>query len=477
MGNSWESFTPATELGGITLHSIIFIRKIYFGTILFCLVTGLVACSEEVNDSELEGDLNIGVYLIDDMNFPFFEQRYVTWFNFAHKAIDVEIVSKYEDYGSVHTYYADPLVDSVVGMKTWLHESPPPDIVVMKVEQYLELVDEGLFYPLDSLFAKSKLNIDDLASSVRDLLSHPTDRQLYGIAPTYSTDALVFNKEIFAETGVEEPWEGITWAELFVLSERIASESGSRSTYGFSFHPEYDGRWFDHMLQKYCYPQGMRMYDESAQMEVTTHPWQQTWSEMIRLMKLDGIPNWTLHGDTEASFYNGNIAMTLISFEHLQTMDMRLDESERMDWGVVSAPRFADGQQSGNATMDYVFAIHQHAENIDNAWFYLQTLLDRQWYEDYGGKQFPMLEKTRVGLAHSEVLSVFEDFRLNVHPHAAVDDSRALFFGRIKTVGRWLFENSLSDQLTVAEALAEWEAEGNKALAKAVEYSISGFRY
>src|SRR5699024_8843892 len=113
-----------------------------------------------------------------------------------------------------HTYYADPLVDSVVGMKTWLHESPPPDIVVMKVEQYLELVDEGLFYPLDSLFAKSKLNIDDLASSVRDLLSHPTDRQLYGIAPTYSTDALVFNKEIFAETGVEEPWEGITWAEL-----------------------------------------------------------------------------------------------------------------------------------------------------------------------------------------------------------------------------------------------------------------------
>ena len=127
--------------------------------------------------------------------------------------------------------------------------------------------------------------------------------------------------------------------------------------------------------------------------------------------------------------------------------------------------------------MDYVFAIHQHAENIDNAWFYLQTLLDRQWYEDYGGKQLPMLEKTRVGLAHSEVLSVFEDFRLNVHPHAAVDDSRALFFGRIKTVGRWLFENSLSDQLTVAEALAEWEAEGNKALAKAVEYSISGFRY
>ena len=59
--------------------------------------------------------------------------------------------------------------------------------------------------------------------------------KLYALAPTFSSSALIYNKKMFQDAGVDFPKDGMTWDETFDLSKRLAKGEGESRINGFSF--------------------------------------------------------------------------------------------------------------------------------------------------------------------------------------------------------------------------------------------------
>ncbi|PTQ57605.1 MAG: N-Acetyl-D-glucosamine ABC transport system, sugar-binding protein [Candidatus Carbobacillus altaicus] len=116
-------------------------------------------------------------------------------------------------------------------LTSYLESADAPDVLILQWDPYTfeALIDRGLLLSLDSYIEKDQIDLTQFAPIVREALTSPADGSLYGLAPSFFSYALFYNKDLLDAEGVPYPQDGETWEELWSKAEVFAHPPGSAS--------------------------------------------------------------------------------------------------------------------------------------------------------------------------------------------------------------------------------------------------------
>ena len=141
------------------------------------------------------------------------QQALVDKFNEEHDDIEVTL----EAYGS----------DFDTKISAGMGSGDTPDVMYMwNYPSYYEGLE-----PLDDYIAEEG---EDYKSNFYDTLwdYNTMDDSIYGIPVGFTTHCLFYNKDLFAQAGVEEPTEDWTWDDLQTAAKTISEKTDAA---GFAF--------------------------------------------------------------------------------------------------------------------------------------------------------------------------------------------------------------------------------------------------
>ncbi|MCC3372904.1 ABC transporter substrate-binding protein [Cohnella sp. REN36] len=479
------------------------IRRIAAGGMaLTMLVPLLAACNsgDDKNDPKNRHTLRIGTMYGSSQDEYWFRQQYTDLFEFSHSNIDIEIVPAI-DY--TETQFEEPEkqqqpVDQLAKVKAIMTGANPVDVMIIDQPSLLtQLVQENLVKPLDPMIKEDKIDTTAFVPTVIDGIKElGGDEQLYALTPTFMPSALFYNKTLFQKAGVELPTDGMSWDDVFNMAKRLASGKGGKDgTYGFTFN-QWGGSDPYSDVQSYVAPLKMRLYDEKAEkMTVNTPQWANAWTKIADLYKNHVVPN---QEDMQAIyssqqpydgkqiynpyqnqlFYMGKSAMMIGQYSllnELETFGKNYEKlkMQKLDWDVVTVPQFTN-EAPGigiNINLSTLSAINAKAANPDDAWEFIKFMSGEEWakFKSRSSYEMPSRKdfiKVRDGMSYN--LDAFT--KLKPVPQLSMSDLKLqqerTNLSYIDQLGRTEFNKVMQGQMTVQEALKEFEEKGNDLLQK-----------
>jgi hypothetical protein len=80
-------------------------------------------------------------------------------------------------------------------------------------------------YELDAAIEQdSEFSLEGILPGAIQKMRSMGDGKLYDLAPTFSSDAIFYNKKLFEEYGVPLPQDGMIWNDLLLLAERFLAD-------------------------------------------------------------------------------------------------------------------------------------------------------------------------------------------------------------------------------------------------------------
>ncbi len=118
-------------------------------------------------------------------------------------------------------------------IKTMVGSGTEPDIYYMDIFQFPFFAQQGVLQPLDEYMAAAGVSRDEFLDTLINAFTF--EGKTYGIPKDFNTLALFYNKDLFAEAGVEEPTNDWTWEDLKAAAQKITEATGVA---GFSVPPD-----------------------------------------------------------------------------------------------------------------------------------------------------------------------------------------------------------------------------------------------
>lgn len=412
----------------------------------------------------------------------YFRMQYTNIFEYNHPGIEIEIINT-----QINKDNLDPL-DALLQL---MESDQPPDVVMMNYDQLPELIDRNMLVPLSNRLDETKL-IDKGYSStiyngIRDL---STDGQVYALAPFFNASALIYNKQIFKDAGVESPQDNMTWEQIFTLAERISKQDSKIPTYGFAFSPQRRQDVF-HSLDLYTAPMQLHYLNETAdQMVVDTDSWEKVWKQIYELQHKGIIPpvynsnhlNPYVEGLADQSpfpndyFRMGLLGMTIISYDQLyRFMEMNehadhIPNYTAIDWDIVTVPcHDAYANQVSHIEMIGLMAISAKAQNAEDAWKFIEFINSPEWSRIKSGNhdQLPVYQQyTQIPYGIDYNIEAF----YKVKPCNFLEKNYAKLKRTTPGIedalkeGQSEMRSMLLGEQTAREGLKAWQEQGNQIL-------------
>ena len=121
-------------------------------------------------------------------------------------------------------------------MKTRLVGDAAPDVFYLDALEAPFLMSQNVLEPLDG-YIKPEFELTDFEPTLLDTFKYKAT--IYGLPKDYSTLALFYNKQAFANAGLENPPQ--TWEELRAYAKKLTidtNKDGRIDQYGFGENPE-----------------------------------------------------------------------------------------------------------------------------------------------------------------------------------------------------------------------------------------------
>lgn len=202
-------------------------RSIRLLALTISLVLGLLALTGCMDDHHEVGAKQVLKVLdSDERNF---NTNYGDYVNAAFPELEIEVISSSEamDY----KLSAD---ERLKRMKALIEGEQPDLILLQDTDMYKSLADEGLLDDLSLFLSQDKTLASHIYPGILEEMKHNRDELLYGLSPDWSPQLLYYNADLFSRLGIEPPKDGMTWAEMLQLAERITqSDSSGEGAIGF----------------------------------------------------------------------------------------------------------------------------------------------------------------------------------------------------------------------------------------------------
>ncbi|RAV08337.1 ABC transporter substrate-binding protein [Paenibacillus contaminans] len=248
---------------------------------------------------------------------------------------------------------------------------------------FAQWVKDGRLLDLEPLIKQDKFDIESMHPAVVDTVRHMGSGKLYGLAHSFGSSALMYNKDLFDREQIPYPKDGMTWEEVIALAKRFpANGEGENRIYGiYSNSPTpYD------LIGRIGGLAGQRVTDpEGSRVTVQTEEWKRSWELVIDAYRAGTIylapendmpaPGSTLKdSQMRDKFMIGQAAMTIVQPYSLdQFASYKSSGFKSFDWELVTEP--VDGNRPGESNSFYaqdIFAINAKAPNKQAAWEIIQ---------------------------------------------------------------------------------------------------------
>lgn len=460
--------------------------------IMTLMIPMLAACSNnDKNEGQEERVLRIGI-MYGGYDDSYFRQQFTDIYEMTHKNVRIDIVPAIDysqmqyDNQSSEEPYKEP--DREEALKKLLTGDNPVDIIVTDAGYFRKLARDGMLMQLDTKMQAENFDTSDFVPAVYEGLKNMGDGNLYGLTPTFSSTALIYNKKMFTEKGVPFPEDNMTWDEIFNLARQVKSGEGEDQKYGFSFERYMGSDLFNSMLYSYITPLNLRMIDEKGEkMTVNGAAWEKVWESMKQLAKEKIVPSGNneemmlKQASGEAGpfdydlFLSGKVAMSLTDSGYLNN-DLynamrnatKIKNFTPFEWDVVTVPSHEEALGiSGTVNLYNIFGINNKAPNAEDAWDFIKYINSPDWAKIRSRSSYEMVSrksyiKPKEGTDYN--IAAFYNVKPIVPTSTNQNDIYTLVpnFWQIQDAGRMLFQEVIEDKKSVKEALAEWEKKGNE---------------
>jgi len=289
--------------------------------------------------------------------------------------IDFKVVSMQSLYKPNQSYG-----DYMAAFDKFLEEQKPDIIMPNGIEQLEKWVDEGKLYPLDGAIKQDKFDIENMNPNVIEFLKSRTKGKLYGLAPSFSAQALFYNKDLFDKHGVSYPKDKMTWEEVFALAKKFPSDGqGDARIFGLGFsYP----RPASNMVQQVASAKGFKMLEpDGKKVTFDSKEFKDAMSLVLDAYQAKAIQTpeeskkqegpMTMEAMLKTrSFVTGNAAMSLDGYNLISDLNNAEQFNiKKVNWDVVTLPVDpANPDGTSGIYPNPILGISSDCENIRAAW-------------------------------------------------------------------------------------------------------------
>lgn len=441
---------------------------------LSCLmVAGCSAGPAKEAEKAAETPSSIKVMFYDE---NYFFQAYGNMFISKYPNIDIEVVNMQGIFQEGKDYNKS--------LKEFI-EKEKPDVVMVNKEIIGELAEEGKLVELDPLIERDKYSLDSYFPSVLDLLKEEGNGKLYGLAPTFSSNVIYYNADLFAEHGVDVPKDGMTWQELVDTAKRFPT-TGDEKTRIYGFGMQYGGNTLEQLASMMGSAQGLQIINtDTMTLSVNTDSWKEVYQMALDVWNSGTVYKSKPENNNEMRtmedyfagqpFIMGKAAMTIdgtYMIQNLKQAKSAMKDYKPFQVGIAAGPVDpANPDKTYSSYISDVFGIHSSSSNPDAAWEFVKYVNS----EEFAKIQSRTLNNgmpTRMGIVSDvDGLSMETFYKLQPASVPSVNDSKIPmdFYGKFQPILSKELKQIEDKKKSIDEALNSIQQEGQEALDKAVK--------
>jgi multiple sugar transport system substrate-binding protein len=225
---------------------------------------------------------------------------------------------------------------------------------------------------------RDNLDLSDVLPSSIQALKDRGNGSLYGLAPTFNSRSLIYNKTLFDQYHISYPTDQMSWDEILNLAKQFPkSENEEARIYGF--HEMYMSMLSPtYLIKMIANTNGLQfMNDKATQVTMDSEAWNHAFH-----LAIDGYQSGLLHKPATVVIKNnvveksdqlamdlftkGKAAMTLDTVEfYSRTTSKKLG----FEVGVVTAPVSATQPNTSTFFQNgHIYAINAKSANPDAVW-------------------------------------------------------------------------------------------------------------
>ncbi|PZD93229.1 hypothetical protein DNH61_24605 [Paenibacillus sambharensis] len=351
------------------------------------------------------------------------------------------------------------------------------DLVYMNgTEAYKRAAQDGKLRAISYLDNGSEL-AEGLSPVVTALLGAAVpDGQLYGLAPTFHSAALYFNKTLFDEYRVPYPVNGMSWQDVFALASQFPAETteGER-LYGLQMN-YYRDVTLNFIIQAGEAQQLSYMDPKTYKVTMNTDSWRKIWSYAVEAFRTGAVYDKGEDMDSmqAPAFFTQDAAMTVGSHNVAYSMEpfSRQSGEEVMDWGMVTVPADpADPVYSTSYAVYDIFGVSVAAEHPKEAAELLKFIVSdpvnsRLVARNQPNYGLPAITDYIIPVGEHDLspLYALKPAPHHVDPYLVIEPE---ILDAFKTAAQAVLDKAIAGELTIEEAVAEAERSGQAAVDEA----------
>lgn len=310
-----------------------------------------------------------------------FYSQYGSLFLAKYPNIDIEVVS-------TESIKYEPNKDMNKAYEAFIEEQQP-DVIMMSADSYEKLAANGMLYDLDGVIAQDKFDIQNILPAVKDYLKAKGGGKLYGLAPNFYSQAIFYNKDLFAKYGISEPKDQMSWEEMLELAQRFPTDGDEKERiYGLMFNSYSDSLY--NAVSMVGTSKGLGFVDpDKQQMTIDNDSWHVVFKLVLDAFKSGAMYRPKPEANQMKSFSSqedflmrdpfvaGKVAMT-INGSYL-TNDLKQLKSAVQDkafnWDVVTSPVDPQNLNTGyGLSVNQIFAVNAKSSHMRAAWEFVKYI-------------------------------------------------------------------------------------------------------
>jgi multiple sugar transport system substrate-binding protein len=343
----------------------------------------IAGCIQEGHQAEESKKIKI-LYDNKDLFMSDFGELYLS----KHPDAEFEVISLYDQFNSGK--------NTVQAFEEVMRQEP--DVLALDIDRYAQFAAEGKLYDLNLLISRDSFDLEHLAPAVVELLKMKGEGRLYGLAPTFSAEALFYNIDLFDKYGIPYPTEGMSWEDVLQLAYRFpVDEQDEQRVYGLQL-PDVQPYYFAMKLGK---THGISLVDAiNGKITANTDTWKNILHTVVEAYRSKAIlikqtrEGMRFDPYDIRTFLEGKVAMLIR--ESGLIMDLRRSK-EALNWAFTSPPVDPNTPDKVDGIwLQRILAIRSQSPNIDAAWNLIRFILSDE-YARIRSRSEPYAFLTRVG--------------------------------------------------------------------------------
>ncbi len=302
----------------------------------------------------------------------YFFQKYGNLFSAKFPNIDVQVVS-------LQGIVSDPNKDTNKEFQKLIDDEKPDVLMFQSSDLFERWANDGKLYQLDDVIRQDKFDVENILPSVIEQIKAKGNGNIYGLAPSFYSQALFYNKGLFEKYGVPLPKNKMSWDEVLDLAKRFPKDGqGDKRIYGFALSHAFAGkkRLSVDLMNNIGWTSGLSYVDGTkGTVTLQSEGWRNALVTATEAMKSGAVftgndsmpsPNKAvLMEDGRSLFTAGRAAMTLDGSYAIPN----LPEDSPVNWDIVTTPVDSKNPDVSNAvTLSDLLAVNADSSNPRAAW-------------------------------------------------------------------------------------------------------------